>query len=183
MLQYFANSLKNFKQESTMKYLSLSAAAILGATLICGTAFSAADQPAKANGIQLPQDYKKWRLIGVSHRNDNDSLRAIIGNHTAFKAFQNGTNKPWPDGAIIGKLVWKDRNHPQWPDAIVPGDLSHIEFMVRDKKKYPATGGWRFARWLGMELKPHDSDGSECFACHTRVKNSGYVFTRMAPLP
>ena len=72
-----------------MKYLSLSAAAFLGAILICGNAFAVQDQPAMSNGIQLPQDYKKWRLIGVSHRNDNQSLRAIIGLHGLGNQFQS----------------------------------------------------------------------------------------------
>lgn len=166
-----------------MKYTILTAATILCLITVTNTVYSAEFQAAEANGIQLPKDYKKWRLIAVSQRNDKQSLRAIIGNHTAYRAAQNGQTKPWPDGAILGKLVWKDRNHPQWPDAIVPGDLSHVEFMVKNSKQYAETGGWGFARWLGLDLKPYDSDGAECFACHTRVKNSDYVFTRLAPLP
>ncbi len=166
-----------------MKYTYTTAIGLLAILLISNSAFSAGDRPAEANGIQLPKDYKKWRLIAVSQRNDKQSLRAIIGNHTAHKAAQNGQTQPWPDGAVLGKLVWRDRNHAQWPDAIVPGDLIHVEFMLKDSKKYSSTGGWGFARWLGMDLKPHPGDGAECFACHTKVKNSDYVFSRLAPLP
>ncbi|MGR9107094.1 MAG: cytochrome P460 family protein [Gammaproteobacteria bacterium] len=143
------------------------------------------DRPAQAapNGLTIPEGYKKWKLIGVSQRNDNDSLRAILGNFRAHQATYARGKWNWPEGTILAKLVWKDQKHPLWPDAVVPGELVHIEFMVKDRKKFAATGGWGFARWLGMDRKPYPNDGSECFACHTKAANSDYVFTRPAPLP
>jgi hypothetical protein len=135
------------------------------------------------NGLTLPKGYQNWKLIGVSQRNDKNSLRAILGNARAHQAtFANGKWN-WPEGTILAKLVWQDANHPQWPEAIVPGPLTHIEFMVKDRKKFAATGGWGYARWLGMDLEPYQNDGSECFACHTKAGATDYVFTRPAALP
>ncbi len=156
-------------------------------TLILTAAFfstAMADVPAPSNGIPLPSNYKYWRLLGVSHRDDNASLRAIVGNTTAMTASRKGRTQPWPDGTILGKLVWKDDRHPLWKSAIVPGQLSHIEFMVKDSKKYPETGGWGFARWVGKDLEPLNNEGGQpCFECHKAAAAHDYVFTRPAPLP
>ncbi|WP_022948032.1 cytochrome P460 family protein [Methylohalobius crimeensis] len=140
--------------------------------------------PPPSNGIELPETYKNWRVIGVSHRDDNDSLRAITGNAIAMQAVRAGKTDPWPDGTVLGKLVWKDSRHPLWQPALVPGELSHIEFMIKDRKKYKATGGWGFARWVGMKLEPlNNQGGKSCFECHQTAAKTDYVFTRPAPLP
>lgn len=142
--------------------------------------------PPAPNGITLPGDYKDWRLIGVSHRSDNNTLRAILGNDVAIQAARKKQTEPWPDGAILAKLVWKDATHPNWEKATVPGNFVHAEFMVKDSKKFAATGGWGFARWLGQDQKPYGKDANfagECFGCHTPVKSSDYVFTRPVVLP
>lgn len=143
--------------------------------------------PATApNGIIMPAYFKEWRVIGVSHRNDKHSLRAILGNPAAIEAARQGHTQPWPDGAILAKIAWKESTLPEWPDAVVPGDLQHVEFMVKDSAKYAATGGWGFARWLGKELAPYGKDAAfdqECFQCHTAVKGRDYVFTRPVTIP
>jgi len=139
------------------------------------------------NGIAFPVGYKDWRLIAVSHRTDNHSLRAIVGNDVAIKAARSGHTNPWPDGTILGKLVFGDTvREDDWPAATVPDQFWLAEFMHKDAAKYAATGGWGFARWLGPEQKPYGGDASfaqECFACHTPMKAHDYVFTHPVNLP
>ncbi|MGR9074276.1 MAG: cytochrome P460 family protein [Gammaproteobacteria bacterium] len=138
------------------------------------------------SGVEFPQNYRNWRLIGSSHREDNNTLRVILGNHKAVQAAKDGKTNPWPDGAILAKLVWKDAKHPKWETATVPADFVHAEFMHKDDVKYRETGGWGFARWTGPGLKPYGDDGSfvqECYGCHTPMKDNDYVFTKPSPLP
>ena len=138
------------------------------------------------NGISMPEGYKSWRLIASSHRSDNNTMRVILGNDIAIKAARHKQTKPWPDGAILAKLVWKNSRLEKWPAAIVPGDFVHSEFMIKDSGKYPETGGWGFARWTGMKRKPYGKDAGfvqECFGCHTPVKDNDYVFTHPAIVP
>lgn len=168
----------------TIRFLSRVALAAM-ALAWASTVGSAEVQPAP-NGLTLPPGYKDWKLIGVSHRTDNNSLRAIIGNEIAVNAARSGRTNPWPDGTVLGKLVWNDATHERWASATVPGEFVHAEFMVRDQGKYVATGGWGFARWLGKEQKPYGSDASfaqECFNCHTAAKDTDHVFTRPGWLP
>jgi hypothetical protein len=161
------------------------AAAVLA--LGTGLAFSRSERPAPApNGIELPADFADWRLISISARSDNDTMRAILGNKAAIKAAREGRIKPWPDGTVLAKVAWKRKTHEAWPAASVPGDFVQVEFMVKDSRKYAETGGWGFARWVGGALKPYGKDPGfvrECFACHTPVKDSDYVFTRPVFMP
>ncbi|MGD2112800.1 MAG: cytochrome P460 family protein [Gammaproteobacteria bacterium] len=158
----------------------------LSALLLAGTVL-AGEVPAPApNGIELPAGYRDWRLIASSHRTDNNTLRVILGNDTAVAAARAGRTNPWPDGSILGKLVWKDATHPAWAQATVPGEFVHAEFMIKDAAQYAATGGWGFARWKGLEQVPYGEDDGfvqECFGCHTPVRDNDYVFTHPAVLP
>ena len=138
------------------------------------------------NGIILPEGYKDWRVISSSHRLDNNTLRVILGNHAAIEAARSGRTNPWPDGTILGKLVWKDSILPSWERAVVPGEFVHAEFMIKDSKQYQNTGGWGFARWKGLQQEPYGQDASfvnECFGCHTPVKENDYVFTHPSIIP
>ena len=138
------------------------------------------------NGITFPGGYKDWRIISSSHRLDNNTLRVILGNQTAIEAARSGRTNPWPDGAILGKLVWKDSILPSWEKAVVPGEFVHAEFMIKDSKQYQNTGGWGFARWKGMQQEPYGQNASfvnECFGCHIPVKENDYVFTHPSIIP
>ncbi len=162
--------------------LTIAAVLLVPVTVIADSTIA----PPAPNGIEIPKGYKSWQWFGVSHRTDKDSLRLILGNSVAIKAAKEGNTHPWPDGAMFAKLAWKDSIHPNFAAATVPGDLSHVEFMIRDSKKFADTNGWGYARWLGMEQKPYGNDANfaqECSSCHLQAKDTGYVFTRKAPLP
>jgi len=167
-----------------MKFIRTVSLSIL---LVAGGACAAGiPAPASPNGIQLPADYKNWKVIGTSHREDNQTLRVIVGNDAAVNAARAGKTNPWPEGSILGKLVWKDEIHPKWAKATVPGEFVHAEFMVKDSAKYQETGGWGYARWIGMNQTPYGKDNTfvqECLACHVQVKDNDSVFTHPAPLP
>jgi hypothetical protein len=161
------------------------AISFIAAMSVSAAALAAEVQPAP-NGIELPEGYKDWRIIAPSYRIDKKHVRIIVGNDIAVKAAREGKTNPWPDGAILGKLVWKEQVDKYWPTALGAGDFVHAEFMHKDAKKWAATGGWGYARWVGMAQKPYGKDANfaqECVACHTPVKGNDWVFTHPAPLP
>ncbi len=138
------------------------------------------------NGIQLPVNYKDWPVIAPSYRSDNNTIRVILGNEIAVRAARSGNVVPWPEGAILAKIVWKEKSHEKWTSALLPGKFVHAEFMIKDSAKYSSTGGWGFARWKGLEQIPYGDDANfvqQCFGCHTPVKENDYVFTRPAEMP
>src|SRR5271169_186885 len=143
-------------------------------------------------GVKIPAGYRDWKLIAVDHllvAGKADQLRAQLGNDIAIKAFKEG-KVPFPDGAIIAAIHWtrvpsEDNNKVlagPFPGAqsFVVGTRVNAQFMVKDSKKYAATGGWGFADFKGG--KPGDKALHEtCFPCHTPAKDRDFVFTRYAP--
>lgn len=169
-----------------MNKIPLSICTLVLGLALGGAAGAAENVPPAPNGIEFPAGYKDWRVIGVSHRTDNNSLRVILGNDRAIEAARAGKTNPWPDGAILAKIVLKDSVHEEWKAATVPGKFVHAEFMHKDSRKYARTGGWGYARWLGQGQIPYGKDADfaqECYGCHTPVKGNDYVFTRPIPFP
>lgn len=145
-----------------------------------------AQVPAAPNGIAFPKDYKEWRVIAVSQRADSNTMRVIVGNDVAVAAARAGRTNPWPEGAILGKVVWKPAKDPLWAPATVPGELVHVEFMEKNSKAFAATGNWGYSRWRTAKLEPHGRDAGfaqECAGCHQAAKSQDFVFTRPAVLP
>lgn len=156
------------------------------AVLVASAALAQGVGNSPTNDIPFPADYKEWSVLSVSERTDNNTLRVIIGNDIAMEAARAGNMSPWPDGAIIGKVVWAQGTDPNWEQAIVPTEFRAAEFMVKDSAKFADFGGWGFARWLGMDQTPCGADPCQpevCFACHTPVAASDYVFTKPVLMP
>ena len=135
---------------------------------------------------KIPPGYRDWRLISVAHEEGNlNSLGAVLGNDVAIKAFREGT-PPFPDGAIIAALHYShtpsEENNKVFgrSQSFVAGAPTNVQFMVKDSKKYAATGGWGFAHF--KDGKPGDEAFMKtCFPCHNQAKARDLVFTRYAP--
>lgn len=132
-------------------------------------------------GVTIPEGYRQWELIAPAQEAEPlDELRAVLGNAVAIKAYREGT-LPFPDGTVLAKLAWKHVQSPEFEPASIPGMATTVQIMVKDSKKYAATGGWGFGRFVGG--KPVDeAQHQTCFACHEAlVKGHDFVFTRLAP--
>ncbi|WP_419581770.1 cytochrome P460 family protein [Thiolapillus sp.] len=164
-----------------MKNLSMGMLCLpLQATITTGFA---GESPAPSHGIAYPQGWQHWSAIAVSHRLDNHTVRTILGNDIAVKAARSGNTNPWPDGAILGKVVWKETRLKDWEQAVGPDKFVHAEFMFKDANKYSDTYGWGWARWVGLEQKPFEKGMQVCTSCHTPVKRRDWVFTDPAVFP
>jgi Cytochrome P460 len=132
-------------------------------------------------GVTIPAGYKQWELIAPAEEAAPlDELRAVVGNQTAVDAYQAG-KLPFPDGTILVKRAWERKQSPEFVSATIPGAATTVQVMVKDSKKYAATGGWGFGRFVNG--KPVDeAQHRTCFACHdARARSRDYVFTRLAP--
>jgi hypothetical protein len=137
-------------------------------------------------GITIPPGYRDWKLISVAHEEGNlNDLRALLGNDVAIKAYREG-KLPFPDGTIIARLAWSyvpsEENNKVFgrSQSFVAGPATNVQFMVKNSKKYAATGGWGFAQF--KDGKPADAELLKtCFPCHEPVKARDFVFTQYAP--
>lgn len=142
-------------------------------------------------GLAIPPGYRDWQLISVNHlvTGSVDQLRVQLGNESAMKAFREGA-LPFPDGAIIAALHWDNvlsksngaTLESKFPGAksSVAGSLVNVQFMVKNSKKYAATGGWGFADF--KDGKPASEEAHKaCFSCHIPAKDHDFVFAHYAP--
>lgn len=150
------------------------------------------DEAAPFSGVTIPPGYRDWKMIATAQLlvpGKIDQLRTQLGNEIAVKAFKEGT-RPFPDGSIIVALHWNrvssaDNNTVlagPFPGAqsFVPGAPVNMQVMVKDSKKYAATGGWGFGDFKNG--KPgNETLHKTCFPCHEPAKDRDYVFTRYAP--
>jgi Cytochrome P460 len=148
-------------------------------------------------GVTIPPGYRDWRLISVKRLTGAGGklkqLRAELGNDIAIKAYRAGT-LPFPDGSMIAALHWNEASSDAdnkdlaegFPglglESTFAGDAVNVQFMVKDSKKYAASGGWGFADFANG--KPADlATHEKCFTCHVPGKDHDYVFTQYAPTP
>jgi hypothetical protein len=104
----------------------------------------------------------------------------------AVKAYREG-KLPFPDGAIIARLAWSyipsEENNDVFGrrQSFVAGPPANgIQFMIKESKKYAATGGWGFAQFNeGLPASKAVLQG--CFPCHQAIESRDLVFTRYAP--
>jgi len=170
--------------------LLVAVAAVAGIVVFTAPASGKADgDAAPVFGIKIFPGYRDWKLISVAHEEGNlNDLRAILGNDVAIKAYRAG-KLPFPDGTIIARLAWSyvpsEENNKVFGrrQSFVPGPQPewYLQFMVKDSKKYAATGGWGFAQF-DKDGKPADAAMHKtCFPCHEPAKASDFVFTHYAP--
>jgi Cytochrome P460 len=178
--------------------LAVALAAMAGAVATTAPVSGQSDgEAAPIYGIKIPQGYRDWRLISVKRLTDQagklKQLRAQLGNDLAITAFREG-KLPFPDGAIIAALHWNEAYSDADSQALAAGfpgaglestfagSAVNVQFMVKDSKKYAASGGWGYADFTNG--KPGDQALHEkCFPCHLPAKDRDYVFTRYAPTP
>jgi hypothetical protein len=162
----------------------------------------AGSEAAPIYGVTIPAGYRDWHLISVGHLVGGSlnpgggslkQLRAQMGNDIAIKAFREGT-RPFPDGAMIAALHWDEvasegNNNVLaigFPGAGLQssfaGSAENVQFMIKNSKKYAASGGWGFADFKNG--KPGDEAlHKTCFPCHAPAQDRDYVFARYAATP
>jgi hypothetical protein len=105
-------------------------------------------------------------------------MHNVSVNPAGLPALQKGT--AFPDGTVFATDL-----HDFTVDqgSYKEGPRKLIAVMVKDAKKYAATGGWGFQAWAGGDpAKPLVTDAAtQCFACHQPQKAHDYVYSTYLP--
>jgi hypothetical protein len=138
---------------------------------------------------EIPSGYRDWKLVSVAHEEGSlKDIRAILANEIGIKAYRDG-KLPFPENTIIARIAWahvpSEENNKVFKQAqsFVPGDppVWYLQFMVKDSKKYAATGGWGYAQFDKEGKSGPESDLNKCFPCHQAIEARDFVFTKYTP--
>jgi len=141
--------------------------------------------------------YEQWQVVGPSFTDAANVLRVIVANPVMIKAYQDGipgNGKPFPDGSKIVKIEWKPKKITDAPFSAstpdtVPGDLTEVEFIVKDSKRFSDTHGWGYAMYdynaasgtfapaTTASHPPVGHDAKCGAACHELAASKDYIFT------
>jgi Cytochrome P460 len=135
----------------TSSWLMVGIAVVLAG--LGGAAISAQDKYTVQvpNGLAFSEfrGYEDWQTVAVSQT--EDAFAVILANPVmidAYRAGVPGNGKHFPDGAKIAKIHWKPTKSTEAPDpTTVPGALENVDFIARDSKRFPDTGGWGYAQF------------------------------------
>ena len=138
-----------------------------------------------ADDLKPPDGYRKWFHVNTMIVDKASQLFNVLGgmhnihvNSTGEAALKKGG--PYPDKTIflsdVHDFTVSDGTYVEGPQKI-------LAVMVKDKKKYAATGGWGWQAWAGGDgAKPVVKDAAkECFECHQARKDNDYVYSTYIP--
>ncbi|MGO4289710.1 heme-binding domain-containing protein [Chitinophaga sp. RAB17] len=139
-------------------------------------AVSTPQLPVSANGIRYMPEFRQWQVMSTTSRFDNTTMRVMFANPVAMQAIKENNIHPWPDGAVIAKVVW-DKNIDN-EGNIHPGKFLNIQYMVRNKALYKETDGWGYAKFETPNLKPYGTlmTFKSCASCHRAANKTGGIF-------
>jgi hypothetical protein len=159
----------------------------VGLAVVGGKAISAQDRYTVQvpNGLAFSdfRGYEDWQVVAVSKT--DELMAAILANPVMIAAYREGVpgnGKPFPDGSKIAKIHWNPKASADAPaPTTVPDTLHDVDFIEKDSKKFPDSGGWGYAQFnydaAADAFKPEGS-GSNCgYSCHTIVTAKDYIFT------
>lgn len=155
-------------------------AALLGSLL---TGQSSTSQSASAPA-PYPDGYRAWAhvkssVVSPTHKNfaANGGFQHIYANAEAMAGYRTRT---FPEGAIIA-FEWLEMRDND--GAYTEGPRRQVDVMVKDAKRFAATGGWGFQRFVKdskTELAAAPTP-QQCFACHDQLKKDGLVLSSYRP--
>jgi Cytochrome P460 len=141
--------------------------------------------------ITPPKGYRMWFHVNTLVVDKQSPLFEAFGGINNVYLSPGGVamlknGRPYPDGTTfvddIHEFTVKDGSYFE-------GERKVLAVMVRNTKKYAATGGWGFQAWAaGDPKKPLVTDPvKQCFGCHTqkiaipRLAEHQYVFSTYIP--
>ena len=144
--------------------------------------------------------YEDWQPVGPSLTDAANVIRLIVANPVMIDAYKQGVpgnGKPFPDGSKIAKVEWRPKKLTSAPFSAsnpdtVPGDLTQVELIEKDSKRFSDTHGWGYAMFdydassskftpATLAGKPPQGNDAKCgAACHTLAASKDYIFTAYA---
>lgn len=131
--------------------------------------------------VAYPESYRNWvhvksAIVGPESPayKRYGGLHHIYANPQAMEGFNTGR---FPDGAVIVFDMLETRTEN---GVTTEGSRRFIDVMQRNSKGFAKTGGWGFEEFTGdshTERALTEEAKTDCFTCHTVMKERDFVFS------
>lgn len=141
--------------------------------------------------VAFPDGYRNWTFLhsslvpaafgGFSKspcvKPCTNGIFHFYANERAMKGLRSGV---YDDGAIIAEEMLEFMIGEKGTGGEGRRVLAAV--MVKDSRRYAATGGWGFGNFdEGSKVNTLDAKAQQaCFQCHISRKDNGYVFAKYA---
>jgi len=149
-----------------MRRISVLAAAALGL-------MAAGEAP-----IVLPEGFRTWTHVSSSLVGPEnpaapkyEGVHHVYANPQAMEGYRTGK---WPDGAVIVYDQWTAVAAGR--DAKGAGARKFIDVMVKDSRRFAATGGWGYTEFMApgwTRVTEIEANPKGCDGCHEKNAPGG----------
>jgi hypothetical protein len=134
--------------------------------------------------IPYPTGYRQWTHVKSTIIGPKSSLYQQIGgiqhiyaNEKGMEGYRTGR---FAEGSILIYDFLKTEEDANNPGVVSEGARRFTSVMVKDSKRYAATGGWGFEEFRGDSQTDRmigADAATKCYACHTSQKERDFVFS------
>jgi hypothetical protein len=131
--------------------------------------------------FKMIEGYQDYKVIATHFRTDKNEIRYILANPIGYNALRE-KSKVMPEGSKIVKIGWSVKKMPAFPKALEADTIQRVEYMMKDSKNFDANGdNWGYARFVKKKGKyvAWDKGSQGCISCHSAVKSTDYLFTKI----
>jgi hypothetical protein len=139
--------------------------------------------PGYIDGVPYPTGYRQWThvksmvvLPSSTAFATGGGMHHVYANAAAMAGFSSGH---FADGSIfVFDLLKASEN----AGVIAAGERERLDVMVKDSRRYAATDGWGFERFLGNDTTPSLTEEHRqlCVSCHDQRADHDRVFSTFA---
>jgi hypothetical protein len=136
----------------------------------------------QAGAVAYPDGYRNWAhvksaLVSTRHPDFEElgGFRHIYANAQALVGYRGGV---FPDGSVI-VVDWLEGREEN--GMFTESRRRRLDVMVKDRSRFPRTGGWGFERFDGDSRieRTVTSAAAQCFACHSGQGARDLVFSTL----
>jgi cytochrome P460 len=153
----------------------------LALVVICITTWTLSLRAKPDDVVPYPAGYRLWAhvktaLVGPQNPafENSGGIHHIYANEKAMDGYRTGR---FPDGSVIVADFLETRESA---GLTTEGQRRRIDVMLKDGKRYAATGGWGFEQFRGdsqTDRMVTAEIAAKCFACHSKQKERDSVFS------
>jgi Cytochrome P460 len=164
-----------------ISFAGLRRVTFLALAAICITTWSLSLWAKPNDAVPYPAGYRLWAhvktaLIGPQSPafENSGGIHHIYANEKATEGYRTGK---FPDGSVMVADFLETRENA---GVTTEGPRRRIDVMVKDGRRYTATGGWGFEQFKGdsqTDRMVTAEIATKCFDCHSKQKERDSVFS------